>query len=848
MLIKPPRIIAHLSRFLALILVLAPLAAPGAGPRTITWQASISGDDAVSTYSLHFTLYYDADGSAPAGWSETHADVAAPNGLVTVQLGSIEPFLADQFTEPLYLGVAINGDPEMLPRTPLTNTPYEIQIADDLYAHLGDAAAHAPRTTSFAALTDQVLVSQLPAEVTLDTELAESAAAKADLDHGHADQAALIQALADAVAALSGRVGTLEAEVVTLQQQVNDAEAGVGTVAALFNVMEIDGTEVRFNGVNVHVTNGSGSADTLNGLGNLIVGYNLADGSEQRGGSHNLVVGDHHQYNSHGGFVAGHENRLFAPYASVLGGELNRVTAAYGTVAGGRLNEAGGDYASVLGGEGNDASGGVSTIAGGSQNSADGVYSSIAGGSGNSAPGTYASVAGGSGNSATGAASTISGGSGATVADPGGESFDASFGGAISRDGDILLVSGVNLQLVNGSGAQTTLNGLGNLLVGYNDANTGNVRGGSHNLVLGSQHSYQSHGGLVTGLNNGLNGPDAAVLGGSGNTASGSRSVAIGGTSNNLIGSEAVVVGGTSNAAVGLQAVVVGGRSNEASGLAALTAGGADNRTFGAYGAGLGGAFNQVFGQWGTVAGGREGNAEANYSTVAGGWLDRATAPYASAFGGYDNSAGANWAVALGGKGNSSASLYGTVAAGVEHVGSSVVFSGVNVQVVNGTADTGQHNGLGNLIIGYNGADEPRARGGSHNLVVGDDHSFGSHAGIVAGRGNSITAPGASVLAGEGNSAAASYSAIVAGYQNQTSGVRAALLGGNQNLASGVNATLGGGALNEAAGDESGVWGGYRNAASGRFSAVGGGTDNDAGQNLSSIPTGRNIHTGGGAQ
>lgn len=49
----------------------------------------------------------------------------------------------------------------------------------------------------------------------------------------------------------------------------------------------------------------------------------------------------------------------------------------------------------------------------------------------------------------------------------------------------------------------------------------------------------------------------------------------------------------------------------------------------------------------------------------------------------------------------------------------------MNLQVINGegaTADTA--NGLGNLIVGYNeDTDVPSDRSGSHNLVVGEDHT-----------------------------------------------------------------------------------------------------------------------------
>jgi len=43
--------------------------------------------------------------------------------------------------------------------------------------------------------------------------------------------------------------------------------------------------------------------------------------------------------------------------------------------------------------------------------------------------------------------------------------------------------SGVNLQVINGSGSETILNGTGNLIVGYDP--TPGTQTGSHNLLLG---------------------------------------------------------------------------------------------------------------------------------------------------------------------------------------------------------------------------------------------------------------------------------------------------------------------------------------------------------------------------
>jgi hypothetical protein len=72
-------------------------------------------------------------------------------------------------------------------------------------------------------------------------------------------------------------------------------------------------------------------------------------------------------------------------------------------------------------------------------------------------------------------------------------------------------------------GATDTTNGLGNLIVGYNEPREGeeNIRTGSHHVVVGKQHQFSSVGGLVVGLQNEIRGAFASVSGGVHNTAAG---------------------------------------------------------------------------------------------------------------------------------------------------------------------------------------------------------------------------------------------------------------------------------------------------------------------------------------
>jgi hypothetical protein len=103
-----------------------------------------------------------------------------------------------------------------------------------------------------------------------------------------------------------------------------------------------------------------------------------------------------------------------------------------------------------------------------------------------------------------------------------------------------------------------------------------------------------------------------------------------------------------------------------------------------------------------------------------------------------------------------------------------VVFERCNVYIQNGADTTGGFgniNGFGNLIIGYNRdrfpPDPPAPRGGSHNLVVGDQHSYSAWGGIVGGFNNTISGPEASVTGGHQNTASGQGASVSGGLSNR---------------------------------------------------------------------------------
>lgn len=111
-------------------LVLALAAAAAAVPSTMSYQGLLR--DAVGdpvpdgAYHLTFSLWTQDIGGALL-WSEIQT-VHVSDGVFSVVLGTVTPLTLD-FGSQYWLGIAVGGDPEMTPRTPLTSAPYAHRAA-----------------------------------------------------------------------------------------------------------------------------------------------------------------------------------------------------------------------------------------------------------------------------------------------------------------------------------------------------------------------------------------------------------------------------------------------------------------------------------------------------------------------------------------------------------------------------------------------------------------------------------------------------------------------------------------------------------------------------------------------
>ncbi len=290
----------------------------------------------------------------------------------------------------------------------------------------------------------------------------------------------------ETINALSARINVLEINntelqisIETMQVTIDSLDSTVASFGSDNAIMQnfiaevlpyIEGatdaqghSAIYFSGVNVHINNGDGATESVNGSGNLIVGYDESyefdlfgpepfnfctrveffggsayqtqeicesnggtwGDNSQKIGSHNLIVGLGHSYTQSGGLVSGKNNTISGRgsnisggtdnvasggYSSISAGFFNQATGPFSGVVGGLDNIAQNDWATVFGGFRNEANGWRSSVFGGARNVASMDYSSVSGGVDNLANGRYSSVSGGKNNIASGETSSVSGG------------------------------------------------------------------------------------------------------------------------------------------------------------------------------------------------------------------------------------------------------------------------------------------------------------------------------------------------------------------------------------------------------------------------------------------------------
>ncbi|MCP4131591.1 MAG: hypothetical protein GY754_11485 [bacterium] len=254
-----------------------------------------------------------------------------------------------------------------------------------------------------------------------------SSSSNSDSDFSFSDMYNKISALEAKNAALEAEFASLKQDYSTLlvsadiinnvQTTTTALQADVTALNNTFQGVSRSSNDIIFSGVNVQIVSGSGSTTgTVNGLGNLVIGYNELRGSgDDRTGSHNIVMGYQSNFSSYSGIVTGNMNSISGWYACAIGGYSNTVNGNYAGTIGGNANTASADFATVTGGQVNTASGSGSSISGGYDNIASGSSSTVSGGHYNRSTFAETSVSGGYNNEASGRTCTVSGGHSKTL-------------------------------------------------------------------------------------------------------------------------------------------------------------------------------------------------------------------------------------------------------------------------------------------------------------------------------------------------------------------------------------------------------------------------------------------------
>jgi trimeric autotransporter adhesin len=504
-------------------------------PATMTYHGKLSdgsGRPLDATVEATFKLY-DAENAGSEVWSESEMTIDVVGGSFTTQLGASVSLVNVFDGAPYWLEVSINGE-TLSPRTPVESVPYALRAnrANDANTLGGQSAAEltasvaVPTTAAelaydntssgLAAADIQAALDELAqlrariegldanaADTSLANRVSQNETAIATLEAGVQANAEAISTNADAISnnaeAISNNAEAIAAHAALITTNQSDIAIHASEITALQNLtQDMERTTINgypaltFTAINLHVRSGLGATDgntgngpQVNGLGNLIVGYDeLRATDSDKSGSHNLIVGSEHNYPGHAGFVAGIRNTITGPYATVSGGRNNTASASYSSVSGGINNTASRALSSVSGGYGNIASGFYSSVSGGFNNTASASYSSVSGGRDNTALGGFSSVSGGHTNIASGSHSSVSGGRENTASgmdsSVSGGNLNNAFGSHSSVSGGFSNTASRIYSSVSGGSSNTASGDYSSVSGGRNRSATG-----SHNWAAG---------------------------------------------------------------------------------------------------------------------------------------------------------------------------------------------------------------------------------------------------------------------------------------------------------------------------------------------------------------------------
>ncbi len=354
-------------------------------PTLIGYQGILTdseGDPVTEPVNITFTIYLSPSGD-PNAWQETQLVEFDDDGRFDVSLGETTPISDDVFSDPVrWLGVQVEGDAELVPRTRIVSVAYanRISTVDGATGGIisGDVTIQSDLTVD-GAIDATGIESKIRFFYNTLGDLPDPIAYHGMFAHVH----------------LEGRAFYAHAgEWVPL---ANEAEAGGGWID--------DGTVVRLETSTDSVGIGTATpAEKLDVAGNILV-------------TGKATIGPSNTNTGTSAFVAGQGNSATAIYTSVSGGVSNIASGDNSTISGGNGNTASGFASAVSGGANNTASGNRSAVGGGYENTAANDGSTVAGGTFNDASVWKSTVGGGAYNKARGNYSVVSGGGGDVEAD-----------------------------------------------------------------------------------------------------------------------------------------------------------------------------------------------------------------------------------------------------------------------------------------------------------------------------------------------------------------------------------------------------------------------------------------------
>ncbi len=306
-------------------------------PQMINYQGYLTndqGDPVTGPVAMTFTIY-DAATDGNSKWTETHPSVTVTDGSFSVYLGSISHIPDSVFSHmERHLGIKVDTDPEIYPRTRLVAVPFAYR------AIRSDTAAYCT-SGAYWVVTDSVLYTR---------EYYGIARGGA----GNILYRDSSNTMVNLGVACTTGVSTANRRYATVSGGFGNAATGdYSTVSGGWNNAANKG----------RATVGGGRGNTVDGSNGVI-----------SGGAQNIITDQ---------------------FGSIGGGYADTITSQYGTIAGGSHNYVSGDFASVGGGNRNAAVGLYSIVGGGYVDSACGDYSSVLGGSNNKAVGLGATILGG---------------------------------------------------------------------------------------------------------------------------------------------------------------------------------------------------------------------------------------------------------------------------------------------------------------------------------------------------------------------------------------------------------------------------------------------------------------------